>query len=205
MWPGALTPSILMGGLPGVARSVNFWRNYLTDSVDAAVLSWCKNILVLTTALWWAVQWLHVFLNFSCCFFYHLWECEICAAPWIFTLLVPCNTHGGCLPWGSGKKEIHLLCVQGRRGNHSVMETRVWSHILWQFLQQPRFSLLAQCLGELWTPLAVPASTGHLYSPVFDSVCWHCTDKWGAGCLCSFEVRKWALWKQKGFSGSSAT
>lgn len=32
-----------------VARSMNFWRNSLTDSVDTVVLFWCKNI----TAQWW--------------------------------------------------------------------------------------------------------------------------------------------------------
>lgn len=29
--------------------------------------------------------------------------------------------------------------------------------------------------------------------------------KWGPNCLCRFEVRKWAGWKQTGFSGSFVT
>lgn len=74
-------------------------------------------------------------------------------------------------------------------------------------------SLVSHCwhsalgLGvELWTPRAVPASAGHLFSPVFvtHSVSWHCIDKLG----CKLSLQVWG--KEMGcmetsFSGTFAT
>lgn len=115
-------------------------------------------------------------------------------------------THMVAASLGEVVRRKFICCVS--RGGEEIIQ-------LWELrfgvvsCDGSHSSLVSHCWHSVWG-LALSSENPRLFLPalatsalLFLSQC--VLIKWGADALCRFEVRKWAVWKQTGFSGSFAT